>query len=145
MKANFTPRTNGLVQPKSGRCIPSFSLLLVLWWLVFAKTGLAQHLDPVPPAEGLPIERQIYLLRNRLYHPPQPRGGSWVITEEADGKTPVVVNYYTAQQYLISTDTLGVKRLDIHRRAVVYRLNKRLIKLLDAYPATNLSVRKSIR
>ena len=74
-----------------------------------------------------------------------PADGFWVVTERKNGKIPALVSYYTAQQHLITTDTMTTWRVNIHRTAVVYRLNERLRELLDTYPTTELVIYQKIQ
>lgn len=84
-------------------------------------------------------------LRKRLQQPPPPSGGFWVVEDRPGKQSPAFISYYTDQQQLIITDTLANAHLNISRRAVVNRLNKRLSQLLDTYPAALVAARQPIR
>ena len=136
--------------PHSARPTPvagwiSNSLLLLIG-LAMANVGIAQQLDPNPPAQGSPIDIRMSQLKKRLQQPPPPpAGGFWVVEDRPGQKSPALVSYYTDQQQLIVTDTLANVRLNISRHAVVNRLNRRLNQLLDTYPATLAAMRQPIR
>ncbi|WP_375445405.1 hypothetical protein [uncultured Fibrella sp.] len=139
-----TARRNLAVGPHPVYQPPQAGPLLLLCCLAITSSGLAQQLDPVPPAEGLPIERHISLMQARLRQPPPPpEGGFWVVEDQPDRKTPTLIRFYTDQQQLLRTDTLANTRLNIRRRAVVDRLNERLLQLLPTYPAERLATHRT--
>lgn len=118
-------------------------LLLTFCCLAITSTGLAQDIDPVPPIDGLPIERRMSLMKKRLHQPmPPPPGGFWVVEDQPKKKSPTYIRYYTDQQQLLQTDTLLNVHLDIRRRTVVDRLNERLVQLLPSSPTVNLATNR---
>lgn len=134
-------KVNLVVSAQPESCLAHVSrAVLAFLLLVLAETGLAQQLDPIPPANGLPVNKLMTLMRHRLHQPsPPPPGGFWVIEDQPAKKAPTIIRFYTDQLQLLKTDTLHNVRLDIRRRAVVDRLNERLLDLLPTSPADRLA------
>lgn len=84
----------------------------------------------IPKASPWTNARIFRVLGRIRQPPPPPDGGFWVIEENSG--CPAIVPLYAESGPEIQADTLRKKHLNLKRRAIVKRMNKRLAVRLDA-------------
>lgn len=103
--------------------------------------GWAQSAPPPPQNGAAPAVQVAHRTKLHRQPPPPPAGGFWVV-ENRDGQNrPTVVHFYTDDQREIQTDTVR-ERLNIRKRAVVQRLNSRLVAALTGQAEPALATRR---
>lgn len=103
--------------------------------------GRAQPAAPPPESGAAPIVQVAHPNRSFRQPPPPPAGGFWVVETPADRRSATLVHFYTDEAWAIQTDTVQ-ERLNIHKRAVVWRLNSRLSAVLAGQAVPTLATRQ---